>query len=1006
MAIYKPSNCVPFSTAVDLTQDMKVSFDIHTSNQQVKSYKLRILDSANNEIFMGSDWTDVSSKNWLNGTRQTITVVSTKSGTDRNVIYYDGASYYSYASDGKTKVEIANFKNGYVNQPYKWQVILKQADGLDDMTIAIGTVIGSTPQRIQPDFSEEIYKDYFVQIGTKTTEGGVTSFEPIGNRALISAYDRSFGYIYPKEGVITEENFENSNSFQVYKNSNDPSTKNIEQLVNYITTEGALKTVTYGGSSYTNSKRWEPGDGGYFTQEFEDLYIGSSNSVPASFYDHGISETSSAMLFAGNTILVNEQGDGAIYNGIFTLQSVNSTRGSFPQSYQVGNNVFTIEQTTWAWASSAVIKNVGKPITVEFTQQNPEPSQTISYSWSYNEVNQQLRLSIYGEGEDTLPSVWSATVWVTFSDDRVLTTVTFLRSASADTWGEFLDRVFLITDGTYKLHNFENDANQNIGGVINKSSINFFEEKPIDIYPSKTTDLDRTTGTIYKNEAGRTYIRPNTAVQKDMEFVCTTKNNASVNIDDINKTNWYIDHATVSPFNSALTADEDKYKIITNFKYGDEIPFYAYAAPKLEIVDKATGRIPGDTVQVRNITLKGTFSQDNNKSWVSNQWIISNDKGFVKQSAVYYGGSPEYTINWLMNGAVYTVTWLVEDEFGNNLAETISFKVDIQNEQKIEPAIFRGEYDCLTQSFLVNVLSFKFFKVKEKISDAEASLIFQTKEPSSETGSVPFKVVYTSSPDATKVTMAVYRQEISNDAEPIELTPAQFVSNKYKFQDYGIANNHRYRYIAYKTETINGKTTYYKGTLDTGLIRWDAWSITELHPVTGGNSQFTASKEDVWLFNLNLSTGAQTQNIIRESRQTLGQFNQYSQGELNYISGDVNCLLGSQVVPASYVVENGVQKFVGGYQEKLLFNSSPTSNERVDMLNAWRKVVKSPNPKLLKDRLGQIFLITIDSSSNTPQDNVGIQPNTLNFSWSEIGSMEDISVVDESTDLKIINQES
>ena len=165
MAIYKPSNCVPFSTAVDLTQDMEVSFDIHTSNQQVKSYKLRILDSANNEIFMGSDWTDVSSKNWLNGTRQTITVVSTKSGPDRNVIYYDGASYYSYASDGKTQVEVANFKNGYVNQPYKWQVILKQADGLDDMIIAIGTVIGSTPQRIQPDFSEEIYKDYFVQIG-------------------------------------------------------------------------------------------------------------------------------------------------------------------------------------------------------------------------------------------------------------------------------------------------------------------------------------------------------------------------------------------------------------------------------------------------------------------------------------------------------------------------------------------------------------------------------------------------------------------------------------------------------------------------------------------------------------------------------------------------------------------------------------------------------------------------------------------------------------------------
>lgn len=1000
MAIYKPSNCVPFSTAVDLTQDMEVSFDIHTSNQQVKSYKLRILDSANNEIFMGSGWTDVSSKNWLNSTRQTITVVSTKSGEDRNVIYYDGASYYSYASDGKTKVEIPNFENGYVNQPYKWQVILKQADELDDMTIAIGTVIGSTPQRIQPDFSEEIYKDYFVQIGKKKTEGDVTSFEPIGNRALISAYDRSFGYIYPKEGVITEDNFNNSDSFQVYKNTNDPSIKNAGSLVNYVVSQGALKKITIDGISYANELIWANDSSGYFTQKFAVFTDVASfpQAALACWYDQDIADKS-ITLPIGSTILVNEE-DNGVYNGVFALQSVKTEGVNTITTDRTSSSEYEID-SQGHWTSTAYINNVNtRPVQMKVTSSYPSDW---LFALQYDEQNKRIVVGARGDKSTITPASWSATVM--YSTERTNIIITFLRATSADTWSEFLNQVFLITGGTYKLHNFENNANQNFGGVINETPIKFFEENPIDIYPSKTTDLDRTTGTIYKNSAGRTYIRPNTAVQKDMEFVCTTKNNASVNINDINKTNWYIDHATESPFDNPLTADEDKYKIITNFKYGDEIPFYAYKAPKLEI--QANPAIDNDgKITVRNVTLKGTFLQDNNKSWVSNQWIISNDKGFVKQSEVYYGGSPEYTINWLMNEAIYTVTWLVEDEFGNDLAETISFKVDIKNEQKIEPTIFRGEYDCLTQSFLVNVLSFKFFKVKKEISDAEASLMFQTKEPSSSTGSVPFKVVYTSSSDATSATMAVYRQEISNDAEPIELTPAQFVSNKYKFQDYGIANNHRYRYIAYKTETINGETTYYKGTLDTGLIRWNAWSITELHPVTGDNSQFTASKEDVWLFNLNLSTGAQTQNIIRESRQTLGQFNQYSQGELNYISGDVNCLLGSQVVPASYVVENGVQKFVGGYQEKLLFNSNPTSNERVDMLNAWRKVVKSPNPKLLKDRLGQIFLITINSSSNTPQDNVGIQPNTLNFSWSEIGSMEDISVVDESTDLKIISKKS
>ena len=734
--------------------------------------------------------------------------------------------------------------------------------------------------------------------------------------------------------------------------------------------------------------------------------------VPAFWYDYGV-KTSIPNINIGNTILVNETGEtNMMYNGVFELDKVNVTENSSSESYSylVGSDMYNVD-ISGNWLSRVIIEMPvaeGDPGPIKMSNYNPpydndDPSKyTYTYTAEYDKDNRIIVITFSGTG--ARPTRWSVNVKFEVSTPNINVVITFKRSAQADTWGELLNQVFLIMGGTYKLRNFENDTNQNPGGIINSTPIKFFEEKPIDIYPSKTTDLDRTTGTIYKNSAGRTYIRPNTAVQKDMEFVCTTKNNASVNINDINKTNWYIDHATESPFNNSLTADEDKYKIITNFKYGDEIPFYAYKAPKLEI--QANPAIKNGTVTVRNITLKGTFTQDNNKSWVSNQWIISNDKGFTKKSEVYYGGAPEYTINWLMDGAIYTVTWLIEDEFGNDFAKTISFNVHIKDEQKIEPTTFRGEYDCLTQSFLVNVLSFKFFKVKKEVSDAEASLMFETKELSSSTGGVPFKVVDTSSPDATSTTMAVYRQEISNDAEPIELTPAQFVSNKYKFQDYGIANNHRYRYIAYKTETINGETTYYKGTLDTGLIRWNAWSITELHPVTGDNSQFTASKEDVWLFNLNLSTGAQTQNIIRESRQTLGQFNQYSQGELNYISGDVNCLLGSQVVPASYVVENGVQKFVGGYQEKLLFNSNPTSNERVDMLNAWRKVVKSPNPKLLKDRLGQIFLITINSSSNTPQDNVGIQPNTLNFSWSEIGSMEDISIVDESTDLKIISQKS
>jgi hypothetical protein len=83
----------------------------------------------------------------------------------------------------------------------------------------------------------------------------------------------------------------------------------------------------------------------------------------------------------------------------------------------------------------------------------------------------------------------------------------------------------------------------------------------------------------------------------------------------------------------------------------------------------------------------------------------------------------------------------------------------------------------------------------------------------------------------------------------------------------------------------------------------------------------------------------------------------------------------------------------GGYIERLPFNKHLTSNESIDMLNAWRKVCYSGNPKLLKDNKGQKFLIQITSSSNTPSASTGqCIPDKIDFSWVEIGSADNIVV--------------
>lgn len=244
---------------------------------------------------------------------------------------------------------------------------------------------------------------------------------------------------------------------------------------------------------------------------------------------------------------------------------------------------------------------------------------------------------------------------------------------------------------------------------------------------------------------------------------------------------------------------------------------------------------------------------------------------------------------------------------------------------------------------------------------------------------------------------SVFKQEIDDDGNALtRFYPVDTEIVNFKFRDFNISNNRRYRYVLYPFDMSGDATSssIEKAVTETPIItNWQGWSITELHPVSGNAKKFTASADDVWVFNLNVDTGEQSQNISRQEQQTLGQFNRYSQGKLNYISGSVNCLLGSDVLPASYIIKNGKTINEGGYQEIRKTDKTPTSNERVDMLLAWRKLVMSSNPKLLKDRAGQSFLVTISNSTNKPMDAVYRQPNTISFTWTQIGTTEDVEIV-------------
>lgn len=246
----------------------------------------------------------------------------------------------------------------------------------------------------------------------------------------------------------------------------------------------------------------------------------------------------------------------------------------------------------------------------------------------------------------------------------------------------------------------------------------------------------------------------------------------------------------------------------------------------------------------------------------------------------------------------------------------------------------------------------------------------------------------------------VFKQEIDKDGNPLTaLEPVAKELQNYHFRDYNISNHRRYRYFIYLSqknslEDEQGNRVIYKTSFN-AMTNWQEWSITELHPKDGSMKIFTVSPEDVWLFNLNISTGEQSQNITRNEVQTLGAYPRISQGKSNYIKGSVSCLLGKDVISLGEALKNGFDVTQGGYVEMRKYIDSITSNQRVDMLKAWRKLVMSSNPKLLKDREGQIFLVTLTDSNNKPMDNVRFQPNTISFNWTQIGSLDGVTIVGE-----------
>lgn len=769
MAVYKASNCTPFLGSIDLTFGQIAQCEINSSNSTVTGYRLEILDNLNNVIFSGERFSPVPQRfvvdcvdtnatyytnTGLNGSMLTVPLIVRGSEDDdkldkdiqvdkniqkalgatatgsagkggslslaqcANIIYYSdsdnkwytididatGSEGGSYTYSWALGAEIPNLFNGYVNMPYKWRITLAQGQGTDtaegtfdqqpkdakwyDMGIAVNQqVLGSTVNRIQGPYSDKILSDYFIQLGTYSISEG---FKPRGQRVIITSYD-NYGYIYPRENYITEEMLNGNGTtgdpgathFQIYKETNEPQYVNSNRKVGYLSLLKIDRDLSDMGMTI------DPENGRFHY------------NLTSGYYEQ-------------------------IYNGA-SSEKVNSFNP-------------TVQMYTGQQIGGSLI---GGGTTILFAGYDADKGKDVN-SWTNNPLN-----GIF---------VFADKVFDSNNDKMILR---WQRPAMADSWAEYLDQIFYIENGT-QIEITKNDgsteqknfAGQNIQcmaddmGVLNSSPLEFKEEEPIEIYSADDLDdeqdnpqdkigrITKTIGAIARNAEDCIYIRANNAVEAGQQFrYAMSQNNnydyATRIIEYVNKEMWDINPLEeISPIITPGT----QYSIYSYFKGSDENPFYAYTTPeiKLNIENVNDDKNNGDTIEAQYtlasyiLNATGTFSQEQNKTWRSFQWILTNRTlNYSITGEKQYSGAIEYNFSGLQDLMEYSLQLIMEDEWGNTLGVTKYFKIDLGAEAyDYFPVTLT--FDCDTQS-----VDIQFIRTGYIIPDPFSKTDLQPSSPTS-----------------------------------------------------------------------------------------------------------------------------------------------------------------------------------------------------------------------------------------------------------------------------------
>ena len=555
MAVYKPTDCNPFNGSFDIqagSQDLPIMFEckIDTNNSKVSAYSIKIFDSENNQIFpsvnagFSNTITFVNDlyKYYNNNFSSSIPSMNTGiNGTYLRipfVVSQKDTTAQSTVSNNQVSVSDGVLQNGntYIWSITLYQQISKNNDGsinlpskreYYDMSVANGTVLGSTKKRIHTAIIEDDEKvvknlvliDKYIQpvyidglvisdyedLKQWSQVGETSEISQSGSRVLINSFDSLYGHIYPSEAAANSFSNEQitpdvSNGFRVFKNGNNSENLGAQDMVSYIINDEINETTVFGDLATKwkwNESLVNPSEG-FWTEEYS---VDTSEQNPEK-YPLGagiiINEGTRVILnhFTKNGVVsANNEYVGSPYNGIYYAKNIKTS---------VGNNMVVSDKIEQGIDSVVAIFSQYIPFDDSefsvFVSIDGGAFQSLSPLYWSKDVTKPNTITVYTENSVLLDKNITAVAFTASTAKATNVVIYWYRAPGSATWGELSNAVIFNQSSN---SNFEINSSTPYG-TINKTPLMFVEEQPIKLF--NTAESNKKTFTnVFPDEENNRY---------------------------------------------------------------------------------------------------------------------------------------------------------------------------------------------------------------------------------------------------------------------------------------------------------------------------------------------------------------------------------------------------------------------------------------------------------------------------------------------------------------------